>query len=78
MPGLGRALSKLLLLIFLVAAVWWLSKGFRRKDAARDVPEPAPEQMVTCSHCGLYFPQNEAIAEGDKFYCCAEHRRPAG
>ena len=78
MPGLGRGLSKLLLLIFAVVAVWWLAKGFRRKDAAKDAPEAAPEQMVNCSHCGLYLPQNEAIAEGDKFYCCAEHRRRAG
>jgi uncharacterized protein len=71
-------LSKLLLLIFVVLAVWWLAKGFRRKDPARDAPEAAPEQMVTCSHCGLYLPQSEAIAEGDKFFCCAEHRRRSG
>lgn len=70
-------MSKLLLLIFAVVAVWWLVKGFRRKEAAKDAPEAAPEQMVTCSHCGLYLPQNEAIAEGDKFFCCAEHRRRA-
>ena len=78
MPGLGRALSKLLLLIFVVMAVWWLAKGFRRKDVAKDAPEAAPEQMVTCSRCGLNLPQSEAIAEGDKFFCCAEHRRRTG
>ena len=71
-------MSKLLLLIFAVVAVWWLAKGFRRKDAAKDAPEAAPEQMVNCSHCGLYLPQSEAISEGDKFFCCAEHRRLAG
>ena len=71
-------MSKFLLLILVVLAVWWLSKGFRRKDAAKDAPEAAPEQMVNCSHCGLYLPQSEAIAEGDKFFCCAEHRRRAG
>jgi uncharacterized protein len=70
-------LSKLLLLILAFVAVWWLVKGFRRKDAAKDAPEAAPEQMVTCSHCGLYLPQNEAIAEGGEFFCCAEHRRRA-
>jgi uncharacterized protein len=66
------------LLIFAVVAVWWLAKRFRRGDAAKDAPEAAPEQMVNCSHCGLYLPQSEAIAEGDKFFCCAEHRRRAG
>ncbi|OGA33741.1 MAG: hypothetical protein A3F75_13995 [Betaproteobacteria bacterium RIFCSPLOWO2_12_FULL_64_23] len=71
-------MSKLLLLILAVLAVWWLAKGFRRKDAARDAPEAAAEKMVTCGHCGLYLPQSEAIGEGDRFFCCAEHRRLAG
>jgi uncharacterized protein len=71
-------LSKFLLLIFAVVAVWWLAKGFRRKDVAKDAPEAAPEQMVNCSHCGLFLPQHEAIAEGDKYFCCAEHRHRAG
>jgi uncharacterized protein len=70
-------LSKFLLLIVVVLAAWWLAKGFRRKGAAKDAPEAAPEQMVTCSHCGLYLPQGEAIPEGDKFFCCDEHRRLA-
>jgi uncharacterized protein len=71
-------LSKFLLLVLALVAVWLLAKGFRRKDAAKDAPEAAPEQMVNCSHCGLYLPQREAIAEGDRFFCCAEHRRQAG
>jgi len=71
-------LSKFLLLILAFVVVWWLAKGFRRKDAAKNTPEAAPERMVNCSHCGLYLPQSEAISEGDKFFCCAEHRRRAG
>jgi uncharacterized protein len=76
-------LSKILLLIFVAVAAWWLIKRLRGKDGAGDAPgsaapDPAPEQMVNCGHCGLYLPQKEAIAEGDKFYCCAEHRRRAG
>jgi uncharacterized protein len=58
--------------------VWLLLKRLGGKGAAADAPPAAPEQMVNCSHCGLYLPQNEAIAEGDKFYCCAEHKRRAG
>lgn len=71
-------MSKILLLILAALAVWWLAKGFRRKGAAKDAPEAAPEQMVNCSHCGVYLPQSEAIAEGGKYFCCAEHRRRAG
>ncbi len=71
-------MSKFLLLILVVVAAWWLAKGFRRRDAEKDAPDAAPEQMVTCGHCGLYLPQSEAIADGDKFFCSAEHRRLAG
>lgn len=74
----GRTLSKLLLLILVVLAAWWLVKGFRRKGAAKDAPEAAPEQIVACAHCGLNIPQGEAIPEGDKYFCCDEHRRLAG
>ena len=71
-------MGKYLLLLLVIVAAWWLAKGFRRKNAAKDAPEAAPEQMVNCGHCGLYLPQSEAIREGDRFFCCAEHRRLAG
>ena len=71
-------MGKFLLLILVIVVAWWLAKGFRRKNAAKDAPEAAPEQMVNCGHCGLYLPQSEAIREGKRFFCCAEHRRLAG
>jgi len=70
-------LSKFLLLILVIVVVWRLAQGARRKNAARHPPPAAPGQMVSCSHCGLYLPQGEAVAEGDKYFCCAEHRRRA-
>ncbi len=71
-------MGKFLLLILVIAVAWWLAKGFRRRDGAADAREAAPEQMVNCAHCGLYLPQGEAIREGNRFFCCAEHRRLAG
>ena len=70
-------MGKYLLLALVVVVVWWLAKGFRRRGGAADTPEAAPEKMVNCAHCGLYLPQGEAIHEGGRFFCCAEHRRPA-
>jgi uncharacterized protein len=71
-------LNKLLVLVLVVVAVWWLAKGFRRRGAARDAPASSSEQhMVTCGHCGLYLPQGEAIAEGNKYFCSDEHRQLA-
>ncbi|MBE0623047.1 MAG: hypothetical protein IH605_20855 [Burkholderiales bacterium] len=70
-------MNKLLLLILVILAVWWLAKGFRRKDAARNASEAVAEQMVACSHCGVNLPRSEAIGEGGRYFCCAEHRRLA-
>lgn len=71
-------LNKYLLLVLVIAVVWWLAKGFRRKDASGDTPEAAPEQMVNCDHCGLYLPKSEAVCVGKRFFCSDEHRRLAG
>jgi len=68
-------LSKFLLLILVIVVLWRLAQRGRRKNAAREASRAAPGQMVSCSHCGLYLPQGEAVAEGDKYYCCAEHCR---
>lgn len=68
-------MGKYLLLILIIVVVWWLAKGFRRNDGIADTHEGEPEQMVNCARCGLYLPQGEAIRAGNRFYCCAEHRR---
>ena len=68
-------MNKFLLLIFIGVVAWWLIKRVRGKDAAGDAAGPKTEQMVTCGHCGLYLPQDEAVVQGDKYFCCAEHQR---
>ncbi len=29
--------------------------------------------MVRCNHCGLFFPEQEAINVGKVYFCCEEH-----
>lgn len=70
-------MGKYLLLILVILAAWWLAKGFRRRDSGGDASETVPEQMVHCEHCGLYLPKSEAIGDGGRYFCSAEHRRLA-
>ena len=70
-------MSKFLLLILLIVVVWRLAPHFRRREPTADRPPGAPQQMVSCEHCGLYLPQDEAIGADGRYYCCAEHRRLA-
>nr|MBA2483461.1 hypothetical protein [Nitrosomonas sp.] len=36
---------------------------------------PAEADMVKCDHCGLHILRNEAVTDGDKYFCSDEHRQ---
>jgi uncharacterized protein len=64
-----------------IAAIFWLlyrliltllSKA--QPPAARRPPPAGGDTMVRCAHCGLHIPRAEALIQGDRYYCCEEHR----
>jgi uncharacterized protein len=69
---------KYLLLVAIVAVIWWALKkrpprsGKRTAPAARD-----PEQMVVCAHCGVHLPQSDSVAENGAYFCSDAHRLAA-
>lgn len=73
----------LLVLIVVIAAISiWRSK--RRVETPKRptaAPASAPRQlqnMLSCAHCGLHFPQSDAIMGANaQPYCCVEHRDAA-
>lgn len=71
----------LVLLVVVLAAVWWIRaalarSGRRADDAPRARRQPAaPERMLECTHCGILVPESEGVREAERFYCCADHRR---
>lgn len=73
----------LLILILVLAGIWWLRRvlGRSRSDARPkgDAAPPGgavPERMVACAHCGVHVPESESVrGSRDEFYCCDEHRR---
>ena len=77
---------KYLLLALLI--IWlFYSPALRRqlhKPPARPSAPPAPEDktppvqvMLTCAHCGIHFPQGEALTLTEngqsQHYCCKAH-----
>lgn len=75
----------LVLLVIVVAFGIWRNK--RRAEAAeRKAPPPTshptlkqPQNMVKCAHCGLHFPQPNAVSNTTTdreslHYCSTEHR----
>ncbi|KAB2925061.1 MAG: hypothetical protein F9K30_08320 [Dechloromonas sp.] len=68
---------KYLLLLALFGVIWWLWKKRNAAPPPSAHPDPQPERMVVCAHCGLHLPESDSVACGDVFYCCQAHRQAA-
>lgn len=71
-------MKTLLTLAALGLLFWIVRQQWRRLKASRPPPPTPVQRMVPCARCGLYLPQDEAIAQGGLSYCCPEHRDDAG
>ena len=58
--------------------VWW---AYRRSRAGAGTPQSPPppqtQDMVTCAHCGIHLPRDEAVTGTRGQYCSAAHRSAA-
>lgn len=66
---------KFLLFCGLLFVVWLMWKKSARPVAPTADPEPNSESMLACAHCGVYCPKSSGVLDGDRFYCCDDHRR---
>jgi uncharacterized protein len=70
-------LSKLIFLLAVVAAAWWLLKRYLRSLRESDAPAPKPsEDMVRCLRCGVHLPHSESVLRGENVFCCEDHAAP--
>lgn len=61
-------------IIFLGIVVALLVYLYRRlRQPAIEAPKHGYADTVSCARCGLTLPKDEALKEGDKYYCCQEH-----
>lgn len=65
-------MSRLLLIIAIVAVVYLLIRSFRKQAPQQD--KLTAEDMVRCAHCGVHLPKGESIQADGQFFCGAEHR----
>ena len=47
----------------------------RQQNRANPRTPLIPQEMVPCARCGLILPKSEALQQGDKNYCSADHQR---
>lgn len=70
---------KYLFWAIVIAFVWWAWRR-SRSAAAKQQPPAAPttQDMVTCAHCGVHLPHDEAVTGTRGQYCSTAHRNAAG
>jgi uncharacterized protein len=68
-------MGRVIILILIGVALWWLFRGlFRaqvRDEAKPPAQSPQGEDMVRCARCGVNLPRSEAREEGGKLYCAS-------
>lgn len=75
-------MAKVLLLIAVVAIVYFLIRNYQRAigretgaDEARPPAVGAGEDMVRCVHCGVHLPASESFLSKGLHYCSEDHRK---
>jgi uncharacterized protein len=63
----------LLILIALAVIVLLVKRMWLTPGAGGQRNKRLPGEMVQCSHCGVYLPEQEAIRDGKQFYCSQQH-----
>ncbi|SIT66722.1 uncharacterized protein SAMN05216526_0677 [Ectothiorhodosinus mongolicus] len=63
-------IAALVLLFMIVRLLLRTPKTPRPQQA----PKVTSRRMLRCDHCGLHVPENEAVREGNKHFCCPDHR----
>ena len=58
------------LIIYLLIRIF---KGWAANNKSTANNRSKEEKMVRCEVCQLHVPENEAISDNGKYYCCSEH-----
>ncbi|MBU3711810.1 MAG: hypothetical protein FGM21_08500 [Limnohabitans sp.] len=67
----------LILLLVVLAAVWWLRRPSRGHGAKTEKHPTAkgPQEMIQCQHCGVHLPRQDAVTGAQGLYCGEAHKQ---
>lgn len=70
---------KYLVLVLVVLALVWLLRGARGRSGLPPAPSATPppksvQDMVSCAHCGVHLPVDEALPGRGGVFCGEAHR----
>ena len=74
---MGQLLRILIILFGLWLVIQIIKRAFATPPEENRTAKPAIPRMVACAHCAIHVPEAQALRDGDRVYCCEEHRRLA-
>lgn len=67
-------LTRLIILLAIVAVLLWLLKRLFSGNPEPDQPKPEQaENMRQCKYCGVHVPESAILIVKDEPYCCEQH-----
>ncbi len=70
---------KYLFWAIVILFVAWAWRRARRGRPEQPPPtSPPTQEMVTCAHCGVHLPHDDAVTGARGQYCSPAHRSAAG
>ncbi len=69
-------LIRLILLVILGVLLYRFWRNWQARKAISGTATAQDQgRMLACDHCGLYFPEQDAVREDTQVFCSEAHRR---
>jgi uncharacterized protein len=71
-------LIRFLFFLLILWVVWFMVKNWLRKQelgASRDKARVISGKVVRCKHCDVHLPEQDALRDGDDWFCTAAHKQ---
>ncbi len=65
---------RVLIYLIGIGLVIWILVRLAKSPRVEQRNTGKVDDMVRCARCGIFVPRNEAVKEGDRYYCCSRHR----
>jgi uncharacterized protein len=73
-------ITRFLLFVLILYVLWMLGKNWLRQQEMRNAARKnktklASAKVVRCKQCDVHLPEQEAIRDGDEWFCKPAHQR---
>lgn len=66
---------RILILLAIGLLLYVIISNLLRKSQSSSPKSLNSQQMVRCEHCGLHILEQEAIQDGEQYFCSEEHHQ---